>query len=93
MNRSRGRALVGLTVRANEAAKLSRAGGLSGEFLASVEWIRLPGLFHWKEVCDVTRQIQEDDEWCFAVRQVSLGPYSEALFVVDAGTRRRVRMN
>ena len=58
--------------------------------LGYIQWVRLPGLFRWSEVCDVARDIQEEDEeWCFAVRLVSIGPHAEPLYVVDAGSRRR----
>lgn len=90
MNRNRGRIAAAWAAGPKERAPEA---GSSGEFVASVEWVRLPGLFRWREVCDVARQIQEEDEWCFAVRQVSVGPHSEPLYVVDAGTRRRTRTN
>jgi hypothetical protein len=61
----------------------------SGPHKDDVDWVRLPGLFHWTEVCDLAREIQQDDEWCFAVRLVSVGPISEPLYVVDAGWRTR----
>jgi hypothetical protein len=65
--------------------------GESGEFVGFVEWVRLPGLFRWAEVCDVARGIQRDDEWCFAVRFVSVGPHAEPLYVVEAGARGKRR--
>ena len=57
--------------------------------LHGIDWVRLPGLFRWSEVCDLARDIQQNDEWCFAVRLVSVGPHAEPLYVVDAGSRRK----
>jgi len=55
------------------------------------EWIRLPGLFRWKEVCDVfASQAGHDEEWRFSVQQVvAQSESSEPLYAVQAAPRRQ----
>jgi hypothetical protein len=49
------------------------------------EWVRLPGLFRWEEVCDVfARHAGIDDHWRFEVRKVTGPSSSAALFIVYA---------
>ena len=54
------------------------------------EWMRLPGLFRWDEVCDVfATEALPDHEWRF---HVQLAPpsstRSDALYVVHASSTR-----
>lgn len=50
-----------------------------------VELVRLPGLFRWREVCDVFDQESgRDVEWRFEVRRTSGDDVAEALYTVYA---------
>jgi hypothetical protein len=58
------------------------------------EWVRLPGLFRWREVCAVFADgAGHDDEWRFLVSlQVPERDGSEALYAVHAAVRERPRV-
>ena len=51
--------------------------------MSHADWIRLPGLFRWSEVCDVAlAEAGLHDRWRFVVRVHSLTPDLEPLYTV-----------
>jgi hypothetical protein len=58
------------------------------------EWMRLPGLFRWDEVCDVFAiEAHPDHEWRFFVRLAAPSPArAEPLYVVHAAINRVRRL-
>ena len=52
------------------------------------EWVRLPGLFRWDEVCDVfATEAVPDHEWRFLVQVAPpMADRSEPLYTVHATT-------
>lgn len=59
---------------------------------ASGEWIRLPGLFLWDEVCDLfAEEAGRDDTWRFAVLLDAVGADDAPLYVVHAAPGWRAR--
>ena len=58
------------------------------------DWVRLPGLFRWDEICEVfAAEATPDREWHFLVRVAPEPEGPELLYVVHAAretpTRRR----
>ena len=47
------------------------------------EWLRLPGLFRWSEVCDLFWDAASEDDWRFVVRVHSVTPEHEHLYTVE----------
>jgi hypothetical protein len=53
--------------------------------LEESEWVRLPGLFRWDEICEVfATEATPDHEWHFLVRAASEPDAAERLYVVHA---------
>jgi len=53
--------------------------------LEESEWVRLPGLFRWEEICEVfAAEATPDHEWHFFVRAASEPEATERLYVVHA---------
>jgi hypothetical protein len=62
--------------------------------LEQSEWVRLPGLFRWDEICDVfATEATPDREWHFVVKLASEPDGPELLYVIhaapDVAARRR----
>ncbi|HEX3594231.1 MAG TPA: hypothetical protein VHU80_03990 [Polyangiaceae bacterium] len=53
--------------------------------LEESEWVRLPGLFRWDEICEVfATEAMPDREWHFLVHAASGSSAAERLYVVHA---------
>lgn len=53
--------------------------------LEQSEWVRLPGLFRWNEICEVfAAEATPDREWHFHVRAAPQPEAPELLYVVHA---------
>ncbi len=53
--------------------------------LEESEWVRLPGLFKWEEICEVfATEATPDHEWHFLVRAASEPDAAERLYTVHA---------
>ncbi|HEX4339096.1 MAG TPA: hypothetical protein VH062_24480 [Polyangiaceae bacterium] len=53
--------------------------------LEESEWVRLPGLFRWDEICEVfATEATPDREWHFLVHAASAPGAAERLYVVHA---------
>lgn len=49
------------------------------------DWVRLPGLFRWDEICEVfATEATPEHEWHFLVRAAKEQPTEERLYVVHA---------
>ncbi len=69
-----------------------RAGDWHWSMSDSGEWVRLPGLFPWGEVCDLfADEAGHDDAWRFTVVLDSVGADDIALYVVHAAAGSRAR--
>ena len=53
--------------------------------LEESDWVRLPGLFRWDEICEVfATEATPDHEWHFLVRSATEPDAAERLYVVHA---------
>jgi hypothetical protein len=53
--------------------------------LEESEWVRLPGLFRWDEICDVfASEATPDREWHFIVKLANEPDGPELLYVIHA---------
>ena len=49
------------------------------------DWVRLPGLFRWDEICDVfASEATPDRDWHFVVKLASAPDGPELLYVIHA---------
>ncbi len=72
---------------AREGESLARVAGSFDMPREETEWVRLPGLFRWQEVCEVFAATAGcDDDWRFAVRLAIRQSKTEALYVVFAAS-------